>query len=108
MRMHFWLDVARVKGRVSLPVKTSLKGTMPAFANMSVGSFAGMRGALAQTSWPLPRKNSRNVERTSEAVFMVRGVRSSTIRGNSWRALAEFSGGEELVVEGVVAGCDDA
>src|SRR5689334_4363941 len=69
MRMHFWLDVARVKGRRSLPVKTSLNGTMPALVNMSVGSFWGMSGAEGQTSWPFPLKKSRNDARTSEAVF---------------------------------------
>src|SRR5689334_2144381 len=66
MRMHFWLDVARVKGRRSLPVNTSLNGTMPAFVNMSVGSFCGMSGADAHTSCPLPAKKERNDERTWE------------------------------------------
>src|SRR5690349_15461575 len=91
MRMHFWLEVARVNGRVSLQVKTSLNGTIPALANINVGSFWGTRGALAQTSWPLPRKNSRNVVRTSEAVLvMMRGVRSSTKGGTSCRTRALF------------------
>jgi hypothetical protein len=42
---------------------------MPAFTNMSVGSFCGMSGAEAQTSCPLPAKKERNEARTSDAVF---------------------------------------
>jgi hypothetical protein len=68
--MHFWLDAARVNGRRSLPVNTSLNGTMPAFVNISVGSFCGTSGADAQTSWPFPLKKLRNDARTSEAEGM--------------------------------------
>src|SRR4051812_24824062 len=88
MRMHFWLEAARVKGRTSLPVKTSLNGTMPAFVNISVGSFWGTMGALGHTSWPLLRKNSRNEARTSDAVFMMRGIRFSTRKARAFRAIA--------------------
>src|SRR4029079_7918367 len=69
IRMHFWLDVARVNGRRSFPVNTSLNRTMSAFVNMSVGSFCGMSGAEAQTSWPFSAKKERKEERTSDAVF---------------------------------------
>ena len=63
IRMTFWLEVARVNGRVSLPVNTSLNGTMPAFTNVRVGSFSGMRLALGQTSCPCFLKNSRSSAR---------------------------------------------
>ena len=58
---------ARVR-RGSLPVKTSLNWTMPAFANISVGSFCGTSGALGTTSWPWRAKKSRNARRTSAEV----------------------------------------
>src|SRR5262245_17261953 len=67
--MHFWLDVARVKGRRSFPVNTSLNGPIPALVPMSVGSFCGTSGADGQNVWPLPLKKSRNDARTSEAVL---------------------------------------
>ena len=39
--MHFCEDAARGNGRESVPVKTSLKGTIPALVNRRVGSFLG-------------------------------------------------------------------
>ena len=48
--------VARGAGRSSAPVKTFLKGTMPAFTNMSVGSLCGTSGALGTFSCPVPPK----------------------------------------------------
>ena len=66
--MHFWLDVARVYGRVSLPMKTSLNWTMPALTNISVGSFCGTSGELGTTSCPRASKKSRNARRTSADV----------------------------------------
>ena len=44
--MHFWLDVARAYGRVSLPTKTSLNWTIPALTNINVGSFCGTSDEL--------------------------------------------------------------
>src|SRR5262245_31549260 len=69
MRMHFWLDVARVNGRRAYPVNTSLNGAIPALTNMSVGSFCRRTEAEGQTSWPLSLKNSRNDARTCDAVW---------------------------------------
>jgi hypothetical protein len=50
---------------------------MPAFVNMSVGSFSGTSGAEAQTVWPLLAKKSKNDRRTSEAVLVLIGRASS-------------------------------
>src|ERR1700722_9549237 len=68
MRKHFWLEVARLKGRVYLQTKTSLNCTMPALTNMSVGSFAGTSGELATTWCCLDSKKSRKARRTSADV----------------------------------------
>src|SRR5262245_2448404 len=80
MRMHFWLLVAREYARFSRPVNTSLNCTMPAFANISVGSFGGTRGPLATTSCPRERKKSRKARRSSADVFGMIPLRSSTGR----------------------------
>src|SRR5262249_830690 len=66
-RTHFCEVVARLYGRLSTPVNTSLNWTMPAFVNSSVGSLAGTSELDATISWPLLRKNSRNALRTSAA-----------------------------------------
>ena len=68
--MHFWLVVARGTGRGSWPVNTSLNGAMPAFTNISVGSFCGTIGALAIGVWPWAAKKSRNDARTSCALLV--------------------------------------
>ena len=62
-RRHFWDDVARLYGRLSCPVKTSLKGTIPAFANIKVGSLAGTIGPLGTIVWPRSAKKCRNASR---------------------------------------------
>jgi hypothetical protein len=50
-------------GRVSRPVNTFLNGTMPAFTNMSVGSFCGTSGADGTRACLFFSKNSRNWRR---------------------------------------------
>src|SRR5919202_2378674 len=60
MRIAFWQLAAQVYGRGSSPRKVSLKGTMPAFTNSSVGSFAGTSDAEGTTVCPRRAKKSRN------------------------------------------------
>ena len=64
--MHFCDEVAREYGRSSLPVKTSLNCTMPAFANMSVGSLGGTSGPEATLLCSRSAKNRRNDSRISD------------------------------------------
>jgi hypothetical protein len=44
IRRQAWVSAARLYGRVSVPRKTCLKGTMPAFVKSRLGSFWGTSG----------------------------------------------------------------
>src|SRR5580765_3341016 len=63
MRRHFCESTARLYGRVSLPRKTCLNGTMPAFVKSRLGSFSVRREARGTTVWPRARKKSRKPSR---------------------------------------------
>ena len=66
MRMHFWLDVARLKGRVSLTRKHVLKGTIPALTNIKSGVvLRNQRGAVDNL---VPPRAEEFEERASNVV----------------------------------------
>ena len=58
--------------RRALPKKKSLNWFIPALVNMRVGSFLLTIGADATILWPLPSKNSKNLDLISVDVMMNR------------------------------------
>jgi hypothetical protein len=56
-RTHFCAVAARVYDRFSIPVKTFLNCTIPAFVNMRVGSFRGTSELDGTTACPFLAKN---------------------------------------------------
>src|SRR5262245_47333079 len=86
--MQRWALVARLYGRRSRPVNTSLNWTMPAFVNRRVGSLYGTREELGTIEWPFRSKYARK---------RLRASRESIIGSSVWLAVFE----DELLILGV-------